>query len=139
MNLSKGMQKRFTDEIDFVVGQMKRSNDAMTKIYFFSAVHGMAHRIINMEFDPELAFIQSILSAAFNTINGRLGILSQGQERGAGIPENLFSRLEEALEEMAGNIRRGENTYPVLERISNLAYSTTGNGYYLYLKGLLTV
>lgn len=139
MNLSKGMQKRFADEIDFVVGQMRRSNDAMTKIYFFSAVHGMAQRIINMEFDPELAFIHNILSASFTTINGRLAIISQGQERGIGIPDNLFDRLEKALEEMANNVRRGENTYPVLERISNLAYSTTGNGYYLYLKGLLTV
>ncbi len=139
MNLSKGMQKRFTDEIDFVVGQMRRSSDAVTKIYFFSAVHGMAQRIINMEFDPELAFIHNILSAAFTTINGRLAILSQGQERGTGIPDKLFDKLEEALEEMADNIRRGENTYPVLEKISNLAYSTTGNGYYLYLKGLLVI
>jgi hypothetical protein len=139
MNLSKGMQKRFIDEIDFVIGQMRRSSDASTKIYFFSAVHGMAQRIMNMEFNPELAFIHNILNAAFATINGRLAILSQGQERGVGIPDKLFDRLEEALEEMVANIRRGENTYPVLEKISNLAYSTTGNGYYLYSKGLLVV
>lgn len=139
MNLSDNMRKLLTEEIDFIVKRMKESKDPARKLYFFSAVHGMAFRIMNIEFDPELAFIQYVINAAYNTINGRLGMISAGQGRGIGIPEKLFDSLEIALEEMLAKIERGETTYPVLERISNLAYSTTGNGYYLYLKGLLPV
>jgi hypothetical protein len=139
MNLSKDMQKVFTDEIDFVVKRMKESKDMPTKLYFFSAVYGTASRIMNIEFDPELAFIHHVLNFAYSTINARSAAISGRQEQGAGIPEKLFDRLEEALEELVAKILQGKKTYPVLETISNLAYSTTGNGYYLYMKGLLPV
>lgn len=139
MNLSKHMQKVFTDEIRFVMQRMQQSKDPATKLYFFSAVYGMAFRILNIEFDPELAFIHHVLNAAYGTINHRLTMLSQGQERSVGIPEKLLDRLEEALEEMVAKIEQGEETHPVLQTISNLAYSTTGNGYYLYLKGMLSI
>ena len=139
MNLSADMQRIFTDEISFVVRKMKEAEDAATKLYFFSAVYGVASRIMNIEFDPELAFIHYVLNSAYTTINGRVVATSAVQEKGAGIPEKLFDRLEEALEEMIAKIQQGEKTYSVLETISKLAYSTTGNGYYLYLKGLLSI
>ena len=139
MNLSKNMQTLFIDEIRFVVRKMKESADPSTKLYFFSAVYGMAFRIMNIEFDPELAFVHHVLNAAYGTINSRLAAVVQGQERGAAIPDKVFDRLEQGLEEMASRIEQGQETYPVLQTIANLAYSTTGNGYYLYLKGLLPV
>jgi len=139
MNLSMDMQKLFTDEVGFVIERMKEAKDPATKLYFFSAAYGVANRIMNIEFDPELAFMHNVLNAAYGTINGRVIALSSGQETGVGIPVKLFARLEEALEEMINKIQQGEETYPVLEKISNLAYSTTGNGYYLYLKGLLSI
>lgn len=139
MNLSKDMEKVFTDEIDLVVRKMKESKAPATKLYFLSAVHAMALRIMNIEFDPELAFIHHVLNFAYATINGRLAAIAGGQEQAAGIPEELFDRLEVSLEELIARIQRGEQTYLVLQTISNLAYSTTGNGYYLYLKGKLSI
>lgn len=139
MNLSREMQDLFIKEVDFVVKKMKESPTPEMKLYFFSAVYGMASRIINIEFDPELAFIHHVLNNTYSTIAGRLALIAQQQERGVGIPEGLFDKLEKALEEMATKIRKGQETYPVIQTISNLAYSTTGNGYYLYLKGLLPV
>lgn len=139
MNLSNDMQGILTAEIDHVVRRMKESKDPATKLYFLSAVHGMASRIMNIEFDPELAFIHHVLNFAYGTINARLVAISGRQETAVGIPEKLFDRLEECLEEMIAKIQQGEQTYPVLQTISNLAYSTTGNGYYLYLKGKLSI
>jgi len=133
------MQEVFIGEIDFVVQKMKAAEDPSTKLYFFSAAYGVAFRILNIQFDPELAFIHQVLNMAYTMINGRVTALSQGQDRPIRIPEELFDRLEEALEEMVTKIEQGEQTYPVLQKISNLAFSTTGNGYYLYLKGLLTI
>jgi len=139
MNLSFDMKKHLTDEVAFGLERMRDSEDAATKLYFFSTVYGAAFRVMNIEFDPELAFIHHVTQAAHSMIDARLSRLLQGQEKAVAIPKKLFDRLEEALGEMLVKIERGEDTYLVLQRIFNLAYSTTGNGYYLYLKGMLPV
>ena len=139
MNVSKEMQELFANEIDFVLQRMKESNDTSAKLYFFSGVYACAFRIINIEFDPELAFVHHVLQTAHQQINARITMLQQGQDRAIGLPNKLFARLEEALEEMKARIKQGEETYPALQTISNLAFSTTGNGYYLYSKGVLPV
>ena len=139
MNLSPDMQKRFTDEVNFVIKNMKNTDNPAEKLYFFSAGYAMAQRIINLEYEPELNFIQQVLQLAYNMVNARLTAVSSGQERGISIPDDLFISLEEALEEMVDRIEQGAETYPALQRIVNLAYSTTGNGYYLYLKGMIKV
>lgn len=139
MNLSPDMQKRFIDEVNFVIKNMKNTDNPTEKLYFFSAGYAMAQRIINLEYEPELNFIQQVLQLVYNMVNARLTAISAGQEGGISIPDDLFTSLEEALEEMVDRIQQGVETYPALQRIVNLAYSTTGNGYYLYLKGLLKV
>ena len=138
MNLSPDMQKTFTDEIHFVAEKMKAADTPVEKLYFFSAGYSMAQRIINFEYEPELSFIHQVLLLVYNIVNTRQAAISAGQGS-ISIPDNLFNRLEEALKEMADRIEQGLETYPTLQKMVNLAYSTTGNGYYLYLKGMLTV
>ena len=139
MNLSADMQKKFIDEIHFVIKSMKNTDTPAQKLYFLSAGYAIAQRIINFEYEPELTFIQQVLQLVYNMVNARLVAMSTRQEAGISIPDNLFNSLEEALEEMVDRIEQGIETYPALQKMVNLAYSTTGNGYYLYLKGMLTV
>ena len=139
MNLTPEMQKKFTDEVHFVVESMKNTDTHTEKLYFFSAGYAMAQRIINFEYEPELTFIQQVLQLVYNIVNARFVAMSTRQETGISIPDNLFNSLEEALEEMVKRIEQGTETYPALQKMVNLAYSTTGNGYYLYLKGMIKV
>lgn len=139
MNLSPDMQKKFIDEVSFVIKNMKNTDNPAEKLYFFSAGYAMAQRIINLEYEPELNFIQQVLQLVYNMINARLTEISAGQEGGISIPDKLLTRLEEALEEMVDRIEQGTETYPALQKMVNLAYSTTGNGYYLYLKGMIKI
>lgn len=139
MNLSPDMQKKFIDEVGFVIKNMKNTDNAAKKLYFFSAGYAMAQRIINLEYEPELNFIQQVLQLVYNMINARLTEISAGQEGGISIPDKLLTKLEEALEEMVDRIEQGAETYPALQKMVNLAYSTTGNGYYLYLKGMIKI
>ena len=139
MNLSPEMQERFIDEVNFVIKNMKNTDNPTEKLYFFSAGYAMAQRIINLEYEPELAFIQQVLQLVYNMVNARLIAISARQEIGISIPDNLFTSLEEALEEMVNRIEQDAETYPALQKMVNLAYSTTGNGYYLYLKGMIKV
>jgi len=139
MNLSPEMQERFIDEFNFVIKNMKNTDNPTEKLYFFSAGYAMAQRIINLEYEPELNFIQQVLQLVYNMVNARLIAISAGQEGGISIPDKLLTRLEEALEEMVDRIEQGTETYPALQKMVNLAYSTTGNGYYLYLKGMIKI
>jgi len=139
MNLQPAMREKFVGEIRYAVGKMRATTNAMEKLYYFSAVYGMAYRVFNFEYDAEIVFIHQITNAAYGTINARIAALTQRVEGGVEIPPNLFTKLEDALEDLAKRIEKDQETYPVLETISTLAYSATGNGYYLYLKGILKI
>jgi hypothetical protein len=138
MHLSKSHKLALANEIRTAVDYMSKTNVAQEKMYFFSAVFGIANRIMNLEFDPELGFVHHVTNAAYTTINANLMLVAQGQSVRT-FPPQFFEKLQEALGDLATNIEGGEPTYPVLERISNLAYSTSGNGYYLFLKGSLKI
>lgn len=138
MNLSPDMQKVFTDEVATAIEHMKGVNTLEEKLFFLSAVYGAAFRIMNIQYDSELAFIHHVVNAAYSMMRANLASIKQGQGVNT-FPKDVFNKLENALELLVAKIERGEKTYPVLEAISNLAYSTTGNGYYLYLTGKLTI
>ena len=137
MELSARNRKIIVNEIRTAIDYMSKTSDAKQKMYFFSAVFGIINRIMNIECDPELCFIHQVTNTAYQTINTNLNSAAQGSV--VTIPKSLFEKLEETLGELATCVEEGKKTYRVLERISNIAYSTSGNGYYLFLKGLLTI
>jgi len=132
MKLSTTNKKILIKEIRFAAEMMGKANAPQQKMYFFSAVFGIASRIMNLEFDPELGFVHHVINTAYNTINTNIALSMQGNPT---IPPNIFDKLRDAIVELASYIETDKQTYPLLERISNLAYSTSGNGYYLFLKG----
>ena len=132
MKISKENKAYFIKEINFAAKEMKAAQSPVDKLYFFSVIFGAANRIMNMEFDPELSFVHNVTNAAYLQIQASL--FSQEQMPNTIDPE-LFTKIANNLEEMARNVADGEPTYKVLESISNLAYSTTGNGHYLVLRG----
>jgi len=138
MEISAENRRILVNEIRTVAEYMSGNNDARQKMFFFSAVFGIVNRIMNIECDPELVFVHQVINAAYNTINTNLIMATQGQSTPT-IPPPVFDKLQEVLEDLAICIEEGKKTYPILQRISNLAYSTSGNGYYLFLKGLLKI
>ena len=55
------------------------------------------------------------------------------------IDKKIFTKMNELLEELASTIEEDKKTYEVLEKISVLMYSISGNGYYLQQKGFKVV
>lgn len=139
MKLSPNMKNELTNEIDFVINKMRDTKSLSEKLYFFSALYAIAQRIMNFEYDPELVFIHQVLQHTHTTINNRVASITGGQQSPIGIPNNLFNNLENTLAEMSYNIKKGTKIYTQLQTMVNLAYSTTGNGYYLHLKGKLKI
>ena len=135
MKISKNNKKVIIDEIEYALKNMKDETDEKKKIYYFSATYGIFQRIFNIEYDDDLVFIHFILNSTCNSINARLQIPDSVIK----IPENLFSSLEKATEELLDALKNNRNVYEQLKKFVLLGYVTAGNGYYLYKKGLLKI
>jgi hypothetical protein len=136
MKLSKEFQSILIDEIKTALSYYKKAATPEEKLFYMTAIYGAAFRIMNIQFDPELAFVNHVVNAAYIQINTNLNSAKQGK----GVltfPKDVFEKLEMAFVQLISKIEQGEHTYKELETISNLAYSTSGNGYYLYQKGML--
>jgi hypothetical protein len=141
MNVSENYKNIIAKEFREVVEKMKETKDLSEKMYFFSATYGVVSRVFNLDFDPVLVFVHLILNAAYDTINGRLMALKGRQDEVVQIPENLFDSLQKAVERLAENIETGNKNelFKNLQKIANLSFATTGNGYYLFKKGMLKI
>jgi hypothetical protein len=135
----KGEHKKvILEEFDFAVKKMREKQSAEDKLFFFSGTYGAISRVFNISFDPQLVFIHFVLNTAYTNIMGRLNAI-KGGDKAVQFPEWFFDRLTDATEDLGNKIEKGQDTYLVLEKINNLVYLTTGNGYYLLEKGMLKI
>lgn len=141
MNVSKQYKEIIIEELNNVAIKMKESDDINEKMYFFSAAYSMVQRIFNLEFNPTLVLIHMILNTTYSTISGRIEVVKRGQDRAVKIPKGLFDNLQETIVDIADNISKDDENelFKNLQKIANLSYSTTGNGYYLFQKGMLKI
>lgn len=140
MQISDDTRKILVDEINFVVKKMQQQEASMEdKLYFFTAIHGMFHRIANLEFDPELVLAHLVLARTHSTIIDRLAAIMEKREKPVRIPDKLFDALIATTKELAKRIKKDDTIYDVLQRFAILGFVTTGNGYYLYERGKLSI
>jgi hypothetical protein len=138
MKISKSRKSNLVKELRYVAEKMKSTDNVNEKLFYFSAIQGEVNRIINYEYDPELVLVHQIFNTGYNTIMANLSSSQQGSGI-ITIPPNLFKKLQDTIYVLADNIESNKNIYKELEEVSNLAYSTSGNGYYLYLKGIIKI
>ncbi len=121
---------------------MRANPEPAKKLYFFSVFYGEATRILNLAWDAELALVHNVTQAASAMLSGRVSSIQSG-DRNVELPQEFFPALEKAGEEIATYVASGkqpkEVLYGALERIAELTFLSTGNGYYLYLRGKIKV
>ncbi len=118
-----------------VIEKMKSEENPKSKLYYFSATYGIMSRIFNEEFIPDLVFAHLVLNATHGNIISRL----DNPEKTIKVPENIFDKLITAAEDLYEAIEKDDSLYEPLKKFSLLTFITTGNGYYLYQKGLLRI
>ena len=125
-------------ELEFAIRKIDQASTIEAKLYYFSAVHGVLNRILNLEYTEELLL-------AFYVTNETLKMF---QQRHAGfktgdiavrLTEVQLLRLSEVTKEFLETIRNDGNIDEVLKKYVVLLYSTTGNGNYLLEKGVLKI
>jgi hypothetical protein len=138
MSISDKMRKELVKEIRYASTQMKNTSNISEKLYFFSAVYGILNRIFNFEYSDELIFMHQIIRQTFDSINSSIHS-GQKTDINPRIPNKIFDKLQDSLEKLASNIEAKKEVYSILKDISVCGYSAVGNGYYLYLKGMLKI
>jgi len=137
MNLPADLRERLVNEIRFVVERIRAEPNVRKKVYYFSGVYGEMFRLLNISYDPQLLFAHNIMSNACQLMRALSDAIELGRDTNVVFPDNFFDRLCVLLEELANQIADDHDTYDTLQAISCLSYINTGNGYYLFLKGIL--
>ena len=139
MDIPRDLRKKLVEEIRFVVQKIGTEKDPRTKLYYFSAIYGEMFRLLNIHFDRELVLAHGVLNHAYQAMKTRADIIVMGRDTIIDFPDRFFDALTEHLDQLANHIENNEDIYSTLQDITCLAYITTGNGYYLFQKGILGI
>jgi hypothetical protein len=141
MNIPDQYHKMIVDEIKEVEKLCIDTKSPEDKLYFFSATYGIINRVMNFYFDPILVFMHQILQVVHQAFTQRLTSPNISGTVSSSIPNEFWISLISYLSELriAFEKKDEDNIRIVLEKFSNLWYATSGNGFYLYLRGKLHI
>ena len=125
-------------EIEFVLQKMNLSNNVEDKMYFFSAIQGVLHRVMNLEYTDDLLFAHFITNEVHKAFLQRIMSIKQ-QDPVVKLTERHWIRLIEITKEFLEVLKNDDSLDSVLKQYVVLLYSTAGNGYYLMEKGVLKI
>jgi hypothetical protein len=143
MQLNETVRQRLAQEYKFAADRIREVPDLPSKMYFFSVFHGEANRALNIAWNSNIALLHMVLQSAYETINGRLKSPVVLESNLLGIPKGFVEALTELSTELADLFQSRaidqEKLHQLLVRLAELTYVTTGNGYYLYLRGAIKI
>lgn len=125
-------------ELEFTVKKMDQASTNEAKFYYFSAVQGILHRILNLEYTEELLLAFYVTNETLKMFQQRHAAFKAG-DIAIQLTEEQLLRLSEVTKEFLETIRDAGNIDEVLRKYVVLLYSTTGNGNYLLEKGVLKI
>jgi len=141
--LPKQVRRRLAEEFRLAVSKVAEAKDIDGKLYYFSVFYGETSRQLNVHWDPDLALLHLVTQAATQIIRGRMPLPIGAGFSPDGLPDGFLGAIDQVSDELAAAFEGSEidmaRFYAALARIAELVYVTTGNGAYLYEKGLLTL
>jgi hypothetical protein len=138
--LREEFRQHLACEYRYAVTKMQEVTELHQKLFYFSAFFGEVQRVLNWEWNTELALVHMI------TIHTHTQIIAAMQMPAIvqAIPldwTTYFQKLTEAASDLttyfekAGDEDNKEELYKVLGRFAEIAYAVSGNGSYLLEKG----
>lgn len=137
IQISMENKKRLIEELRFISNRFENEKTLKGKSFYLSAVHPLLNRVINLEFDNELMLLNFVFQGLHGIFDNLINKIEQGVEKIIIIPEEFFPELTKLLNEIANAIEKKKDLYPYVQRASLFAHVLTGNGFYLYQKGIL--
>lgn len=135
------LQQRLAEEYRYAANKISESKDPNRILYYFSIFYGEAQRILNFQWDADLALIHMATHYIYN--NARALIQSPNASI---IPFNakvFFDGLAQIASDIAEYFETGKDNinelHDILGRIAKIGYTTTGNGAYLFERGIINL
>jgi hypothetical protein len=138
MAISKKMKESIVNEVRYSIKKMEEAASIEEKLYYFSAVQGIFHRVFNIEFSSDLLYAHFIFNEVFKAFQQKLAAMKMGDLVFV-INEQQIGRLSDLTKEFLNQFESDKNTDDVLKKMVILLYSVNGNGNYLMGKGLLKI
>jgi hypothetical protein len=138
MKLTNNARKMLVNEINFVTKKMMESSAPHERLFYFSAIYGLIHRILNQEFDPDLVHVHFVLRSLHQSFTLSLKAL-KSEDSMPLINDFHFERLNAFTIELGDQIKNKKSITETIKKFVILIYSTTGNGFYLLQKGVLKI
>ncbi len=141
MPLPETIRQRLTDEFHYAAKKIEEEEGLQRKLYFFSVTYGEASRLLNLAWDNDLALIHVVCQASHQQIEARVQMMMSGADRVMGLPKETPDVLARTVHSLALLFEKAEmdreQLAVVLAEVSALAYTSAGNGGYLYMKGVI--
>lgn len=141
MKIRDDIRLMLADEFEFALSKMRELPslpDFGQMLFYYSAFAGALNRALNMQWHRDLALLHFVIQFSYNEINSIVG-------RGGLnlIDDRLHQRLLVVCETIGKHFQDDtvtpETLYPLVARLTELSYSTTGNGQYNMQKGNLVL
>ncbi len=139
MDLSTENKEILLNEFELVLQKLKENVDLGKKLYYFSALHGIVRHIMNINYDDSLVYLHHILQSTHSAFTNRLNAMMNNAEKPIEITDQMINKLFSLVNELYKHIEKEKDYNSILEKMIVLSYATTGNGFYLYDKGLLKI
>ena len=136
MQLPKEIHRRLAEEFRFVAEKMNETAELPRKLYFFSAIYSSVSRTLNQIWNPELALLHMVTNATYMAIQNQPPIPVEFPRR---LPDELTIATQKLAALFQQDTVESDDLYNLLARFAELAYVSTGNGRYLFTKGLINV
>jgi len=135
----KELRQRLAKEYRYAATKMQEAPPER-KLFYFSVLYGEAQRILNIEWDRDLALVYIVTQQSYALINTQSSML------GTLLPikaSTVYDNLTQATSDLAAYFEKVENEvnkaelYEIISRFAEITYVTNGNGTYLYEKGAI--
>jgi len=139
LKLSPELSRKLTNEFRYCAEKMSKERDFRRKLFLYSNLGDTVSSVLDFEYDSQLVFIVLLLDVSYSTIASRVETIIDKKDTSVELIPGLFDKLCGYLDDLAAIIEANQDTYKTLEKLAELATTTTERGYYLYTKGSLKI
>ena len=134
-------RQRLAKEYRYAVTKMQESSQQTRKLFYFSVFFSEAQRTLNWQWDRDLSLIYAVTYFAHTQFNAAMQTFALTQA----LPIDwaaVYDKLTVFASDLTAYFEKtekdsGEELHQILGHFAEIAYSITGNGSYLYEKGLI--
>lgn len=140
--LREESRQRLAKEYRYAATKMQQAPEPARKLYYFSVLFGEAQRVLNWDWNQDVALIHLVTQQAYNQVNPT----TQAPVLGLLFPIDgsiIYDQLTQTAADLAAYFEKTEKEasreqlFQIIARIAEISYAAGGNGSYLYEKGLI--